>query len=120
MHTIVYVITAAATFKAMKMAAPDSQCKPEGLTSSRAFFVGDVNIFGMRLFTQIRYFFVNNRSVFILGLQNGVTLIWVPSCFVYHSYHWQSSKYVTVDFDVNVLFCYIKLYQQKVLYLRLF
>ena len=37
-----------------------------GLTTSRAFFVGDVNIFGMRLFIQIRYFFVNNRSVFVL------------------------------------------------------
>ena len=45
--------------------------------------MGDVNIFGMRLFIQIRYFFVNNRSVFVLGLQNGVTVIWVPSCFVY-------------------------------------
>ena len=55
----------------------------KGLTTSRAFFVGDVNIFGMRLFIQIRYFFVNNRSVFVLGLQNGVTVIWVPSCFVY-------------------------------------
>ena len=39
-----------------------------GLTTSRAFFVGDVNIFGMRLFIQIRHFFVNNRNVFVLGL----------------------------------------------------
>ena len=39
-----------------------------GLTISQAFFVGDVNIFGMRLFIQIRYFFVNNRNVFVLGL----------------------------------------------------
>ena len=39
-----------------------------GLTTSRAFFVGDVNIFGMRLFIQIRYFFVNNRNVFVLEL----------------------------------------------------
>ena len=54
-----------------------------GLTTSRAFFVGDVNIFGMLLFMQIRCFFVNNRNVFVLGLQNGVTVIWVPSCFVY-------------------------------------
>ena len=36
-----------------------------GLTTSRVFFVGDVNIFGMRLFIQIRYFFVNNRRVFV-------------------------------------------------------
>ena len=28
----------------------------------------DVNIFGMRLFTHIRFFFVNNRNVFVLGL----------------------------------------------------
>ena len=61
-----------------------------GLTTSRAFFVGDVNIFGMLLFMQIRCFFVNNRNVFVLGLQNGVTVIWVPSCFVYIT-----SKYVT-------------------------
>ena len=27
-----------------------------GLTTSRAFFVGDVNIFGTRLLIQIRYF----------------------------------------------------------------
>ena len=30
--------------------------------------MGDVNIFGMWLFIQIRYFFVNNRNVFVLGL----------------------------------------------------
>ena len=54
-----------------------------GLTTSRTFFVGDVSIFGMQLLIQIRYFFVNNRSVFVLGLQNGVSVIWVPSCFVY-------------------------------------
>ena len=36
-----------------------------GLSTSRAFFVGDVNIFG-----------INNRSVFVLGLQNGITVIW--------------------------------------------
>ena len=59
----------------------------QGLTTSRAFFVGHVNIFGMRLFIQIRYFFVNNRSVFVLGLQNGVTVIWVPLCFVYPYTH---------------------------------
>ena len=41
---------------------------PSELTTSWAFFVGDVNIFGMRLFIKIRYFFVNNRSVFVLGL----------------------------------------------------
>ena len=65
-----------------------------GLTTSRAFFVGDVNIFGMRLFIQIRYFFVNNRNVFVLGLQNGVTVIWVPSCFVYPHTH-ITSKYMS-------------------------
>ena len=36
-----------------------------GLTTSRAFFVGDVNIFGMRLLIQIRYFFVNNRKTIL-------------------------------------------------------
>ena len=59
-----------------------------GLTTSRAFFVGDVNIFGMRLLIQIRYFLVNNRSVFVLGLQNGVTVIWVPHVLcISYSYH---------------------------------
>ena len=62
-------------------------CHVTGLTISRVFFVGDVNIFGMRLLIQIRYFFVNNRSVFVLGLQNGVTVIWVSSCFVYPHTH---------------------------------
>ena len=38
---------------------------PKGLTTSRAFFVGDVNIFGMRLLIQIRYFFVNNRKTIL-------------------------------------------------------
>ena len=37
----------------------------KGLTTSRAFFVGDVNIFGMRLLIQIRYFFVNNRKTIL-------------------------------------------------------
>ena len=43
-------------------------CQPNlwGLTTSRAFFVGDVNIFGMRLLIQIRYFFVNNRKTISL------------------------------------------------------
>ena len=37
----------------------------KGLTTSRAFFVGDVNIFGMRLLIQIRYSFVNNRKTIL-------------------------------------------------------
>ena len=67
---------------------PAEMTNLEGLTTSRAFFVGDVNIFGMRLLIQIRYFFVNNRSVFVLGLQNGVTVIWVPHVLcISYSYH---------------------------------
>ena len=46
-------------------------------------------------------------------------MISVPPCFVYPHTH-INSKYVTVDLDVSVLFCYIKLYYQKVLYLKLF
>ena len=42
-----------------------SQNFSPGLTTSRAFVVGDVNIFGIQLLIQIRYFFVNNRKTIL-------------------------------------------------------
>ena len=54
------------------------------------------------------------EPAFITLSNSDVTAIRVPPYFVYSHTH-IASKYVTVDLDVSLLFCYGKLY-----YLRLF
>ena len=81
-----------------------ASARGEGTNSARLFTPGK-----RKAERSLKFIKYRGRVAQGWRLGGDVTVIWVPPCFVYPHTH-IARKYVTVDLDVSVLFCYIKLY----------